>query len=95
SADISSNVALIVRCPDDRKSLLGPVASSEEMSEPGHQWKIVFHPNVLLQLKNVVGKERESLRSVTTHARWQNSVLERSSVLLYIKLLSPLYIIFG
>ncbi|GBM67455.1 hypothetical protein AVEN_124051-1 [Araneus ventricosus] len=47
SADICWNFALIVRCPDDRKSLLRPVDSLEQLSEPGHRWKIVFHPNVL------------------------------------------------
>ncbi|GBO07265.1 hypothetical protein AVEN_170828-1 [Araneus ventricosus] len=57
----------------------------------------VVLPNstVPLQLKDVVGKGKESLRSVTTHARRRNSELERSSVLLYFKLLSPLRIIFG
>ncbi|GBN63891.1 hypothetical protein AVEN_220173-1 [Araneus ventricosus] len=47
SADIYRNVALIVRCPDDRKSLPGSVASLGQLFEPGHSWKIVFHPNVL------------------------------------------------
>ncbi|GBM48767.1 hypothetical protein AVEN_24955-1 [Araneus ventricosus] len=46
ASDTCRNVALIVRCPDDSKSLLGPAASLEQLSEPGHRWKIVFHPNV-------------------------------------------------
>ncbi|GBN53759.1 hypothetical protein AVEN_16994-1, partial [Araneus ventricosus] len=47
SADIYRNVALIVRCPDDRKSLFDPGASSEQLSQPGHRWKIVSLPDVL------------------------------------------------
>ncbi|GBN26160.1 hypothetical protein AVEN_253073-1 [Araneus ventricosus] len=43
SADICRNVALIVRCPDDRKSFLDPVGSLEQLPQPGHRWNIVFH----------------------------------------------------
>ncbi|GBO14747.1 hypothetical protein AVEN_132498-1, partial [Araneus ventricosus] len=56
---------------------------------------VLPNSTVPLQLKDIEGKGRESLRSVTTHARRRNSVLERSSVPLYFKLLSPLGIIFG
>ena len=47
AADICLNVPLIVRCLDDRISLLVPKPSLEQMSEPDHRWKIVYHTNNL------------------------------------------------
>ncbi|GBN42154.1 BUB3-interacting and GLEBS motif-containing protein ZNF207 [Araneus ventricosus] len=46
SVDICRNVAQIIRCTDNRKSLIGTGANLEQLSEPGHCWKI-FHPNAL------------------------------------------------
>ena len=41
AADPHRNVPPIVRC------LVDPSSSLEQLSEPGHRWKIVFHPNSL------------------------------------------------
>lgn len=47
AVDICRRVALIVLLPDDRKWLVGPETSLEQLSEPGHRWEILFHSNVV------------------------------------------------
>ena len=44
AADICRNVPTIVQCLDD---IISPFGQGEQLSEPGHRWKIVFHPNAL------------------------------------------------
>ena len=47
ASDTCRNVPPIVRWLDDKICLLGPGVSLEQLSESGHRWKIVFHPNAL------------------------------------------------
>ena len=58
AANINWNVPLIVWWLDDRISLLGPGANLKQLSEPGHHWKIVCHPNALS-----VSRTRENRRA--------------------------------
>ena len=51
-ADICRNVPPIVRCLDNRISLLRPGASLEHLSESGHCWKIVFNLKWFLSFPN-------------------------------------------